>query len=57
MLGARQGLLSELIPFAVALIVAQTFFTWGSFSLELFGFLTLWWGTGYLYSRLRKLIS
>lgn len=38
----------ELAPFAIALIVAQLFFKWGSFSLELVGFLALWWVLGYI---------
>ena len=32
----------ELVPFIVALLVAQMYFKWGSFALELVGFIVLW---------------
>ncbi len=40
--GLREILSREAIPFAVSLIVAQLYFKWGSFALELIGFLALW---------------
>lgn len=38
----------ELIPFILALVIAQLFFKWGSFGLELAGFLALWWVLGFV---------
>lgn len=46
---------SELIPFAIALVIAQIFFKWGSFGLELLGFLALWWFLGYIMDRMNRL--
>ncbi|MCK8462476.1 hypothetical protein MUY35_01265 [Aliiroseovarius sp. S1339] len=40
--GLREILVREALPFAVSLTVAQIFFKWGSFALELIGFLALW---------------
>ncbi len=45
--GIAAVLRHELLPFAIALRVAQLFFKWGSFALELAGFLALWWVLGF----------
>ncbi len=38
----------EFIPFTVALIVAQLYFKWGSFALELVGFIFTWLVLGFV---------
>ena len=53
--GARNGMIAELLPFAASLIIAQMFFKWGSFSLELAGFLFAWWGLGFVQVQIIKL--
>jgi len=45
-IGLTRSLRKELVPFAIALLIAQLFFKWGSFGLELIGFLVVWWGLG-----------
>ncbi len=37
----------EFFPFLVALIVAQVYFKWGSFALELVGFIVTWLVLGF----------
>lgn len=49
-IGIRQGLKQELVPFVASLFVAELFFKWGSFSLELVGFLATWWILGMAFS-------
>jgi hypothetical protein len=41
--GIKNALSAELPGFLVALAIAQIFYKWGSFSLELVGFLGTWW--------------
>jgi len=41
----------ELAPFALAVLVAQLWFKWGSFALELLGFLIVWYAIGALFKR------
>ncbi len=54
--GLRTVLEQELIPFSVSLVIAQVFFKWGSFGLELLGFLALWFVLGLIVvPLLRKL--
>lgn len=48
-IGLARSLRSELLPFAIALVIAQLFFKWGSFSLELLGFLALWGVLGFVF--------
>lgn len=38
----------ELPCFVVALAIAQLYFKWGSFGLELIGFIATWYVLGYL---------
>ncbi|GGH43686.1 hypothetical protein GCM10011341_02530 [Frigidibacter albus] len=38
----------EFVPFVLALLIAQIWFKWGSFSLELVGFLAVWFVLGLL---------
>lgn len=38
----------EFIPFALALIIAQLYFKWGSFALELVGFVFTWLVLGFV---------
>lgn len=40
--GLRHVMERELVPFAVALLMAQLWFKWGSFALELVGFVAVW---------------
>lgn len=52
----RPVLERETAPFALSLLIAQVFFKWGSFALELLGFLFLWFVLGMVADRvLRKL--
>ncbi|WP_187429777.1 hypothetical protein ROLI_015660 [Roseobacter fucihabitans] len=44
----------EFIPFLAALIVAQLYFKWGSFALELVGFIFTWLVLGFV---LQKILS
>ncbi len=37
----------ELLPFIAALIIAQVYFKWGSFALELIGFIAAWYVLGF----------
>lgn len=55
--GLRLTLAQELLPFGVALLIAQTYFKWGSFALELVGFIALWLVFGFLAERIRDLIA
>ncbi len=55
--GLRLTLEQELIPFAAALLIAQMYFKWGSFALELVGFIVLWFVFGFVAERLRDLIA
>ncbi len=55
--GLRLALERELIPFAAALLIAQIYFKWGSFTLELIGFIALWFALGFIAERIRNVIS
>ena len=46
--GIRRLLEREFVPFALALLIAQTWFKWGSFSLELIGFIAVWFLLGFV---------
>lgn len=46
--GIRYALERELIPFALALLIAQIWFKWGSFALELIGFIAVWFLLGFV---------
>lgn len=46
--GIRHLLEREFAPFAVALLIAQIWFKWGSFTLELIGFIVVWFVLGLL---------
>lgn len=37
----------ELLPFLAALFIAQIYFKWGSFTLELTGFIATWFVFGF----------
>lgn len=47
----------ELVPFAVALFIAQLFFKWGSFALELAGFLVVWFLLGYIAEKASRFLK
>ncbi len=49
--GLARALRAEFVPFVIALITAQLFFKWGSFSLELLGFVVLWAVLGFISDR------
>jgi len=53
----RKILERELVPFSIALIVAQLYFKWGSFALELVGFIITWFLLGYLAQLLARMIN
>lgn len=44
----------EFVPFALALLIAQIWFKWGSFSLELVGFLAVWFVFGFVANALLR---
>lgn len=46
--GLRHVLEREFLPFILALIIAQLWFKWGSFALELVGFVAVWLVLGLL---------
>ena len=50
--GIREALQREFVPFIIALIVAQIFFKWGSFALELVGFVVIWFALGFVSERI-----
>lgn len=47
----------ELLPFIGALIIAQLFFKWGSFALELVGFIATWYVLGFAVNLLLRSIK
>lgn len=53
----RKILERELLPFSIALIVAQLYFKWGSFTLELVGFIFTWFVLGYVAQLLARMIN
>lgn len=53
---ALQLLYVEVPPLAVSLLVAETFFKFGSFSLEAVAFLVLWYGLSVPYTRTLSLM-
>lgn len=55
--GVRAALSQELPGFVAALLVAQLFYKWGSFSLELIGFLATWWVLTFLKIRLCRRLA
>lgn len=44
----KQLLEREFFPFTIALIIAQIYFKWGSFALELIGFIVTWLVLGFV---------
>ncbi len=44
----------ELIPFSLAMVTAEVFYHFGSFSLECGAFLLTWWGIGKLGSYMSR---
>lgn len=55
--GIRVALEREFLPFAIALLVAQLWFKWGSFALELVGFLVVWFALGFVADRLLTILK
>ena len=53
-IGLARSVRAEFLPFVIALVVAQLFFKWGSFSLELLGFLVVWGVLGFLFDRINQ---
>lgn len=49
--GLARALRAEFVPFLIALVIAQLFFKWGSFGLELLGFIVLWAVLGFISDR------
>lgn len=52
----RHILEREFVPFLLALVVAQLYFKWGSFALELVGFVVVWFAFGLIADRLLRAI-
>ncbi len=52
--GLKDVFKAETFSFCVSLLIAQLFFKWGSFALELIGFLALWFLLGSVSDRLRR---
>ncbi|MCA3468710.1 MAG: hypothetical protein IOD03_22410 [Methylocystis sp.] len=52
--GLRHILERELLPFVIALVIAQVYFKWGSFALELVGFIATWLVLGFVVERLLR---
>jgi hypothetical protein len=52
--GLRHLLEREMLPFAIALVIAQIYFKWGSFALELVGFIATWFVLGFVVERLLR---
>ncbi len=46
-------LVRDLPPFVLAMVVAEIFFKFGSFTLECLGFLALWYVLAQLYRRIQ----
>ena len=55
--GIRHVLERELVPFFISLLIAQTWFKWGSFSLELVGFVVVWLALGFLADVLLRVLK
>lgn len=55
--GIRRLLEREFLPFVLALLVAQIWFKWGSFSLELIGFIAVWFALGLLADALLRALK
>ena len=54
-LNSRKTVLQHELPsFIVALIIAQLFFKWGSFTLELVGFIATWYVLGFAINLLTR---
>lgn len=53
-IGLARSVRAEFLPFVIALFIAQLFFKWGSFSLELLGFLVVWGVLGFLFDRINQ---
>ena len=53
----RHILEREFVPFLAALVIAQLFFKWGSFALELVGFVVLWFILGLIADRLLRALG
>ena len=49
--------LHNLPPFAAALLTAEFFFKFGSFTLECLTFLALWWGLARVYRWVLQLLG
>lgn len=49
--GIRDAMQRELLPFMIALVIAQLYFKWGSFALELVGFVAVWFALGFVSER------
>lgn len=47
----------ELPPFAVALLIAETFFKFGSFSLEAIAFIVVWYALSVPYTWMISLLA
>lgn len=53
-IGTPAALKHELAPFAVAFAIAETFYKFGSFSLELVAFLATWFVLSFVQSLFLK---
>lgn len=53
-----QEILAEVLPsFGFALIIAETYYKLGSFSLECIAFLATWYGAGMALHRIKRIMK
>ena len=55
-IGLRPSLEREFLPFMAALTIAQIWFKWGSFALELLGFTVVWFALGFIANAVLRAI-
>ncbi|MER9971118.1 hypothetical protein [Mesorhizobium sp. M0060] len=51
-LGPQKFAYAEFLPFIVALVLAELFYKFGSFTLEVIAFVPTWWILGFAFARL-----
>jgi hypothetical protein len=51
-LGPQKFAYAEFLPFVFALVLAELFYKFGSFTLEVIAFIPTWWALGLAFARL-----
>ena len=54
--GVKKALLAEAVPAIVALLIAEFFYKFGSFTWECLAFLATWYATSLAFSGLQRLV-